>query len=686
LQGGEGQYIENPNADGLPADYMKKPHNWVQPKAPAASVDPKSLEGRCLRLKQLILSSETTFLELFAEGEDAFFVPVLLLLVEQGVEFSGPAKAKILAVVFARKRFDLSEYLLGRPNYMFGLPEVLRACKILDMPRKIRQSTKKLEKLEKSDHVNAKTLKSVRTRLTDLGRDFVDAQVTSVNGSLIKRIKRWASSISKEHLQFFALQMPKEPWKELADVCHFAPKDFQLEWFLPFVFGAEPPADSLLKAPALTGANVCELVEKFHIPYSYLRKQMQNLSPEVKGLVASYEKLSMVIWYYEELECAQVDAVLTERLAKGEDPELAYGKLMERILFMKMNGKSFYELLLPLAERRLKAIKLPLEPPVVVFGDASYSMDVAIRVSTIIASLLTVLADADIQFFNVDSFAPQNLPSTIPQVLDVALNTKADGLTATACTLKKYYDEKKPIKFFIMVTDEIENEPSQGTFFAQLFYKYYMEVHPARLVMVSFLDDPNVKGRMVRALEEFGIEPLQFRLDSKRPDLTKLDSLLGLLSAEANFFSIQANALVESQARGCAIADLVAQIREGPDALKKKQLEGTQQGGNQNDNNAEKQKEEEEEKKVSAVVQYRLTASQDGALPDEFICPITNELMEEPVVAADGHTYEKSAILEWFEKKLTSPKTNEPLPTKMIFANLSVRTAILEYIEKKNKL
>ena len=128
---------------------------------------------------------------------------------------------------------------------------------------------------------------------------------------------------------------------------------------------------------------------------------------------------------------------------------------MERILYMKQNGKSFYEHLLPIAERRLKSIKLPLEPPVVVFGDASYSMDVAIRVSTIIASLLTVLADADIQFFNVETFAPSKMPKTIPQVLDVALNTKADGLTATACTLKRFYDEKKPVKFFIMVNSSL---------------------------------------------------------------------------------------------------------------------------------------------------------------------------------------------------------------------------------------
>lgn len=66
--------------------------------------------------------------------------------------------------------------------------------------------------------------------------------------------------------------MPKEPWRELADICHFAPSDFSIDWFLPFCFGAEPPNDSLLKAGALSSANVLDMVKRFQIPYSYLRK------------------------------------------------------------------------------------------------------------------------------------------------------------------------------------------------------------------------------------------------------------------------------------------------------------------------------------------------------------------------------------------------------------------------------
>ena len=210
-----------------------------------------------------------------------------------------------------------------------------------------------------------------------------------------------------------------------------------------------------------------------------------------------------------------------------------------------------------------------------------------------------------------------------------------------------------------------------------------MEVHPARLVMVSFLDDPNQKGRMVRALEEFGIAPLQFRLDAKRPDLTKLDSLLGILSAEANFFSIQAKMLAASTLAGSSLAELVAQIRQGPDAARR-----AASGGN--DNNVSQEDSvnvvAQEEEKLSLIRRYRLTASVDGAsAPEGFVCPITGEVMEDPVIASDGHTYERSAIVAWFAKSLVSPMTNQPLDTKMVFPNVALRGQIISFVESKMK-
>ena len=54
----------------------------------------------------------------------------------------------------------------------------------------------------------------------------------------------------------------------------------------------------------------------------------------------------------------------------------------------------------------------------------------------------------------------------------------------------------------------------------------------------------------------------------------------------------------------------------------------------------------------------------DGA--DELVCPITQELPVDPVMAEDGRVYERSAITEWLEKNAKSPHTNEPMGTKLL--------------------
>ena len=49
-------------------------------------------------------------------------------------------------------------------------------------------------------------------------------------------------------------------------------------------------------------------------------------------------------------------------------------------------------------------------------------------------------------------------------------------------------------------------------------------------------------------------------------------------------------------------------------------------------------------------------------LPKECRCPITLELMKNPVMAPDGITYERWAIEEWIKEHQTSPLTREPIP------------------------
>lgn len=47
-------------------------------------------------------------------------------------------------------------------------------------------------------------------------------------------------------------------------------------------------------------------------------------------------------------------------------------------------------------------------------------------------------------------------------------------------------------------------------------------------------------------------------------------------------------------------------------------------------------------------------------IPPELRCPITGDLMEEPIIAEDGHTYDKKNLAHYLETNKASPVTGEP--------------------------
>lgn len=55
--------------------------------------------------------------------------------------------------------------------------------------------------------------------------------------------------------------------------------------------------------------------------------------------------------------------------------------------------------------------------------------------------------------------------------------------------------------------------------------------------------------------------------------------------------------------------------------------------------------------------------------------------MEDPLVAADGYTYEAEAIREWLNDHNTSPMTNLQLENLNLVSNRIVRSAIQEWLQ-----
>ena len=69
----------------------------------------------------------------------------------------------------------------------------------------------------------------------------------------------------------------------------------------------------------------------------------------------------------------------------------------------------------------------------------------------------------------------------------------------------------------------------------------------------------------------------------------------------------------------------------------------------------------------------------EGHCPHSFICPITYAVMRDPVMCADGHSYEREAIAQWLLTHDTNPVTNGRLPNKTLTPNFALRHAIEEW-------
>ena len=70
-------------------------------------------------------------------------------------------------------------------------------------------------------------------------------------------------------------------------------------------------------------------------------------------------------------------------------------------------------------------------------------------------------------------------------------------------------------------------------------------------------------------------------------------------------------------------------------------------------------------------------------IPEDYLCPITQQLMQIPVVAADGHAYEQEAIVQWLQTgHNTSPLTGERLKHKSLTDDYRLKAVIEAFREK----
>lgn len=71
----------------------------------------------------------------------------------------------------------------------------------------------------------------------------------------------------------------------------------------------------------------------------------------------------------------------------------------------------------------------------------------------------------------------------------------------------------------------------------------------------------------------------------------------------------------------------------------------------------------------------------DKIIKSELVCPITQQIFYDPVIAQDSIVYEKEAIQQWFKKNSTSPVTREKIE-KNIYEIRILKSIITEFIKQ----
>lgn len=94
----------------------------------------------------------------------------------------------------------------------------------------------------------------------------------------------------------------------------------------------------------------------------------------------------------------------------------------------------------------------------------------------------------------------------------------------------------------------------------------------------------------------------------------------------------------------------------------------------------------ESDSSASRYAQAAAEFVESDDFPVEFICPITQTLMHDPVLTVQGNVYERAAITEWLQSHTTDPLTNAHLTALTLIPCNPIKSEIEEFKAEVCKL
>ncbi|CAF3708440.1 unnamed protein product [Rotaria sp. Silwood1] len=92
---------------------------------------------------------------------------------------------------------------------------------------------------------------------------------------------------------------------------------------------------------------------------------------------------------------------------------------------------------------------------------------------------------------------------------------------------------------------------------------------------------------------------------------------------------------------------------------------------------------EEDQAEYEKTVMENIKKFSSENLLNAITCCITKTILRDPVVAADGFTYEREAILNWFKGSNRSPMTNQVLENTELKPNYAVKSILQSFYDSK---
>ncbi|KAJ8603326.1 hypothetical protein CTAYLR_009035 [Chrysophaeum taylorii] len=523
-------------------------------------------------VQRLIESASLATLRKICDVACELFVTTVGLVMGMGVDLGSATKANALAAALSSSSPAASISILERMD-LFHAGDLSLALRKLDAPRALRSARARLAAAKKTKGKAWRRANAQQNAAKRLVEDDCAVSLPSRTCALVKEYirSRPESFWVKEAL----LVSESKAWREIVDLTHPKEADFAGGWFLALQFGrrsaAMPEVVNLVvtarRETEPLGVERCAALAEAGASWDVCRTLKgvgKEATEEVRDAFVARASLDTLLWWHEELRSPRTTARILELLDRRETPTLGLGAVLQRLMFYDRvadgadavegisveTARTLVEALSPVAAKALRKFgggssgaASIVETPVVVAGDASASMDVAIRVSTIVAALLGNIADdVQLRLFNyrpVPMVASR--PRDVPSVLAFAKAVAAMGATAPAAALAPIYAARHRVEWIVLVTDEEENCPArvgdEYCGFVDLARRYRDEINRhVRIALVAFREKGG-DGPLAAALREAGLPLVYFRIAKKRPDLSKFQALLAALRARSDAFS-----------------------------------------------------------------------------------------------------------------------------------------------------